>query len=195
MQKLDSEQLIQLCQKCKTLADRFLEIGERFWLQQDDDKEKIDTFIKKSHNTSTIFSYFGMFEQLFKDKIRHRVTAIIIKNKKLLLVEEDGVVYTPGGGIETGESHEEALKRECDEELGLTVTSWKPYSIFDSLTIRTKRPQRSYVYIVECEGDPHPMNEIEAFHWLSRDDIQTNPLVHLYEKENIFDRLIQEGLL
>lgn len=136
-----------------------------------------------------------MFDWFLKKNIRHRVTALIIRDKKLLLVEEEGIVYTPGGGIEKGESHEEALKRECNEELGLTVTSWKSYGIFDSLTIRTQRPQRNYCYIVECEGDPRAQNEIEACHWLSRDDIPLNQSLYQQERENIFDRLIREGLI
>lgn len=127
--------------------------------------------------------------------MRHRVTAIIIKDKKILLVEEGGFVYTPGGGIEFLESHEDALKRECKEELGLTLITCAPYSVFDSLTIKTKKPQRNYCYIVECQGDPNPMNEIEAFHWLSRIDIGTHPLLYPAECEHIFERLIREGLL
>ncbi len=127
--------------------------------------------------------------------MRHRATAIIIKDKKILLVQEGDIVYTPGGGIELLESHEVALKRECMEELGMTVISHAPYCVYDSLTIRTKKPQRNYCYIVECEGDPQPHNEIEAVHWLSRGDIGTHPLLYPQEREYIFDRLIQEGLL
>jgi len=127
--------------------------------------------------------------------MRQRVTAIIMQDKKILLVQEGGIVYTPGGGIEFFESHEEALKRECMEELGVTVVSYSPYCVYDSLTIRTRKPQRNHCYIVECEGNPCPQNEIEACHWLSRDDIPHNPLLYPQEREYIFDRLIREGLL
>lgn len=40
---------------------------------------------------------------------------------RLLVVEEDGRLYLPGGGLDPGESAEEALHREFLEEAGYTV--------------------------------------------------------------------------
>ena len=42
--------------------------------------------------------------------------------------EEDQRWYFPGGGIEAGESPEEALAREVTEETGFTLTSCTPLS-------------------------------------------------------------------
>ncbi|MFA6995007.1 MAG: NUDIX domain-containing protein [Patescibacteria group bacterium] len=54
-----------------------------------------------------------------------RVRAIIIKNNKLLTikrVKKDSTYFVfPGGGVEPGEKPEDALKRECREELGVEV--------------------------------------------------------------------------
>jgi 8-oxo-dGTP diphosphatase len=54
-----------------------------------------------------------------------RVRAIIIKDEKILFIKrtKEGLVYwvMPGGEIEAGESNEQALIRECQEELGVTV--------------------------------------------------------------------------
>lgn len=57
--------------------------------------------------------------------MRKRVAAIIIKDNKILLLRriKDGREYFvfPGGGIEKGESLEEAIIREAQEELGLKI--------------------------------------------------------------------------
>jgi 8-oxo-dGTP diphosphatase len=57
--------------------------------------------------------------------VRDRGSAVIIENNKVALIErvKDGITYYvfPGGGIEAGETPEEATKREAYEELGVTI--------------------------------------------------------------------------
>jgi mutator protein MutT len=54
-----------------------------------------------------------------------RVRAIIIENGKLLTFrrKKNNEIYWvfPGGGVEIGENHESAIKRECKEELGVEI--------------------------------------------------------------------------
>lgn len=54
-----------------------------------------------------------------------RVRAIIIVSEKILLINriKDNETYwvIPGGRVEAGESHGEALERECVEELGVKI--------------------------------------------------------------------------
>ncbi|MGQ4449821.1 NUDIX domain-containing protein [Streptomyces griseus] len=56
--------------------------------------------------------------------VRVRAGAIVIRDGAMLLIrfEEDGAPYyeIPGGGVEEGETPEEAVVRELDEETGLT---------------------------------------------------------------------------
>lgn len=57
--------------------------------------------------------------------MRNVVRAIIVKDNSLLTIKRvrghEIFWVFPGGGVDEGESHVEALKRECQEELGLKV--------------------------------------------------------------------------
>ena len=52
-------------------------------------------------------------------KPRQRVTAICIKENKVLMVRDDAVDFfsTPGGSVEGDEDHEKTLRRELLEEV------------------------------------------------------------------------------
>lgn len=68
--------------------------------------------------------------------IRNTVRAVIIKNGRVLLQkkldEHQGIRYTlPGGAQETGETLEEALQRECLEEIATRVLPDKVVHISD----------------------------------------------------------------
>lgn len=56
---------------------------------------------------------------------RCAIRAVIIKNKKLLMVHSgvNGDYKFPGGGVEKDEDHHETLKREVLEECGLHLSS------------------------------------------------------------------------
>ncbi|MBN1500512.1 MAG: NUDIX domain-containing protein [Spirochaetes bacterium] len=61
-----------------------------------------------------------------KRKIRVRVGAVIINDRRVLLIEhiKDGKKYwlVPGGGVKFGENLKEALERELKEELSIKIT-------------------------------------------------------------------------
>jgi 8-oxo-dGTP diphosphatase len=61
----------------------------------------------------------------------HRVRAIILKNDQLLTIKRvktDSTYFVfPGGGVESGEGLEDAMKRECKEELGIDVSIVKKF--------------------------------------------------------------------
>jgi ADP-ribose pyrophosphatase YjhB (NUDIX family) len=69
--------------------------------------------------------------------IRIRVSMLVIDDGRILLVrhEKDGRSYwlLPGGGLEYGESLEEALRREAEEETGLDIEVRDLVLVWESL--------------------------------------------------------------
>lgn len=70
-------------------------------------------------------------------KVRIRVAAIIIEDSKILMVahkKKDRIYWLPpGGGVNFGESLEDALKREIAEEVNINVAVGVPEIICDSI--------------------------------------------------------------
>jgi 8-oxo-dGTP pyrophosphatase MutT (NUDIX family) len=128
--------------------------------------------------------------------MRQRATALIIRGKKILLVRESGYCYTPGGGIEEGETPLEAITRECGEEIGCPLVSAREYFTYDSINVFSSSPQRNYCYFVDIDGDPQAKTgEIDDALWLSWEELSVLSDVIPYERKMIFDRLREEGVL
>jgi 8-oxo-dGTP pyrophosphatase MutT (NUDIX family) len=89
-------------------------------------------------------------------KIRDRISGIVIKNRKLLMLTHEkgphSLLWTPGGGVEKGESDLDCLRRELKEELDVELVSQKFL-----IEILAKSPlfgnaSRNKVYSVEIKG-------------------------------------------
>ena len=69
----------------------------------------------------------------------------------------------PGGKIEAGETHFQALQRELIEELGITITNGTPWR-----TIEHVYPHAHvllhFIIVTEWDGEPHG-REAQALHW------------------------------
>lgn len=78
-----------------------------------------------------------------------------------------------GGKIEAGESIEDALVRECQEEIGVTPKSWKPVAELDFVQDSTTDPWHMYVYAYisyDWEGEPGESEEMKP-EWFNISDI------------------------
>ncbi len=103
--------------------------------------------------------------------MRESARALIIKDRKLLLVtnQEVSLYWSPGGGIEAGETPEQALARELTEELGVKVAEARLY-------MQEELPQyhkKFEYFLTTVDGEITPANEVESFRWFSRADLQS----------------------
>ena len=83
--------------------------------------------------------------------IRDRATAIVQRDERLLIVRNRGFRHysLPGGGVNRGESPEDAVARELAEETGLQAVSVSPL-----LRCKTTDVFNTYlVYRVEAKGE------------------------------------------
>ena len=104
------------------------------------------------------------------------VAAIIRKDDKIFATQRGYGEWkdwweVPGGKMEEGESPEEALKREINEELSTSIS-------IDKLlyTVDYDYPKfhlTMHCYICSLLNDALHLNEHEAAKWLSREDIHS----------------------
>ncbi len=103
----------------------------------------------------------------------YKSAGIIIKDKKLLFTRAKGMDFfiDPGGKIEPGESPEQALIRELEEEISITVQETDLEHFGDYIAEAANHKGKTVhmkVYIVEkWSGDIIASSEIEELLWLS----------------------------
>ena len=107
---------------------------------------------------------------------RRGVIAVCPRGSELLVIKRSdhvpapGKYCFPGGGIEAGESEEEALVRELDEELGVCVTPIR--RLWQSETHWSVELCWWLTDFDQSEAiRPNP-NEVAEFHWLSPEGIR-----------------------
>jgi len=121
------------------------------------------------------------------------VSGILVKNSegKLLLVKKpDGVgpykgtYMTPGGGVETGESADDAASRELYEETGVKLSNLKRVFFDDDVTDNWEGIPRHYIMLMYTgdyvSGDLKPTegddDNLEVIKWFSIEEAKGLPL-------------------
>ena len=97
----------------------------------------------------------------------------------LLTSRPQGKVYAgywefPGGKVEAGESIEQALRRELQEELGITITSAQPWKI-ELMDYPHARVRLHFCKVFDWQGQPR-MLEGQQMAWQSL-PVQLSPVL------------------
>ena len=116
---------------------------------------------------------------LIKNKnVEQIARAMIVKDGQILAAHRinAGNIFLPGGHIENGESPEEAIRRELNEELGLACKPGKfrnlvPHSYREK---KTAHREVNYLYETELSGlaagsDPESKETHLEFFWVKND--------------------------
>lgn len=81
-----------------------------------------------------------LFDILFESDMRKVSLVVLLQDNKVLILKRSAGGSNalkwgfPGGGIEDGETAEQAAIRECEEEIGITPTKLKKLKVRDNLT-------------------------------------------------------------
>ncbi len=125
---------------------------------------------------------------------------ILIKDKKILLARryntgfEDGKYSLPAGHIESGESFTQALVRETQEEIGISL---KTNQAKVSHVMHRKTPNREYVdvYYTATDWEDTPKNmeqtKCDGLSWFPVDNLPENIIPYVrqaieYSTKGIF---------
>ena len=121
------------------------------------------------------------------------VGAGVVRDSRLLLVRrvpEDflgGFYELPGGGIENGESFDQALRREIKEEIGLEVTSiLGMISGFDYMG-NDDKSVRQFNFLVEVEEGEIKLAPNEHDHYVWMDEKNTDNIKLSPEMRQVVD--------
>ena len=132
--------------------------------------------------------------------MRNRVGAIIIQNKRILLVSTDGSWYwTPGGKIEVGEDAQSTLSRELKEELSIVPDEIRLYNKY---AVQPGEEVAGYVvqggdeinYIVSVSGDIKPSAEVKIANWYTGAEAMGLTMLESFKSE-VLKQLLVDGLL
>lgn len=115
-------------------------------------------------------------QETASDQGRHGVVAVIQEESRFLIIRRSQFVRAPnllclpGGGIEPGETFEEAMHRELQEELSLSVTIHR--HLWTSLTRWGTRLEWMFCSRLP-DSTPHPNpEEVAEVLWLKAEELR-----------------------
>ncbi|MDY6951810.1 MAG: NUDIX hydrolase [Thermodesulfobacteriota bacterium] len=113
------------------------------------------------------------------------VGAIVVKDEKVLMVKRvhapgEGLWAIPGGGVELGETLEEAAEREVKEETGIVIRARGPVYTFDLIEHDAAGRVRFHYVIVDLladyvNGQPRPRDDACEARWVAPEELDALP--------------------
>ena len=130
--------------------------------------------------------------------MRQRVSVVIIKDNKLLLVRGiEDYYFTPGGKIEEGETANQAVVRELNEELQIVPETMTEILSYEAPIQGTDELQVVMCFKVDTYiGDLNPSAEIKEIYWYGKDNFaDDNPKIAKSMFKYLLPALIEKNLL
>lgn len=121
-----------------------------------------------------------------------RAAALIIHNQQLLVVKNSAAncCYTIGGGVRIGETTEEAVLRECYEEIGVSFVIDRLVFVQERFFTAGGKQHHEVVFFylmkpcaVSIAHDRPTDQANEILYWLPLDQLKTAPLVPSFLKK------------
>ena len=125
----------------------------------------------------------------------HKIGAIIIRDRKLLVVKKQGMYIAPGGKLEAGEDHQACLTRGLDEEVRMQLRHATFYATFTHKSaLEAGVTVKMDVYWAHADGEPIPSNEITEALFVAYEESRTLKIGSIM-KEEIIPRLYADKLI
>jgi 8-oxo-dGTP diphosphatase len=114
-------------------------------------------------------------------KVRTAARGIVYKGNRIAIINVTKIKYfkLPGGGVEIGESKEEAFKREIKEETGCECKIQDGGSLIIEYRDRYKLLQLSYIYLAKVDGkvgetklEPDEIAEGMQLEWMTLEEAE-----------------------
>jgi 8-oxo-dGTP pyrophosphatase MutT (NUDIX family) len=140
-----------------------------------------------------------MENQKVVENIR-KVCAILIRENRLLVVKSDKhAEYLPvGGKIEQNESLEDALIREVQEEIGISVSKFK-FLLETPAEPALGKPGKTvtaFCFLIYSDQEISINNEIRELIWISKADFEDKKVkISSILEKFILPKVIELGLL
>ena len=130
-------------------------------------------------------------------EVRVRVAGILKESNRILLIshKKDGNVYwlLPGGGVNFGETLEEALRREFREELNIDINVGRLSFLSDSIDPKLKRHIINICFMCTFASGEYRLGDDQRLHGYGFFDVRELGSLKIYPPVNSELVSIMEG--